>query len=188
MPELQPGVGPLNERMRLIRFRMARESFRFSDEVRLIPRWLVYVVATLFVIAQVAVQLIHVFGGPSGLPPRWAPLALFGFVTAGAIPVACLIFLFAYINVDARRRGMSPWFWTLVAICVPYLIGVIIYFVLREPLAFSCPQCGARVTARFNYCPNCSCHLRPTCPQCKHEVGDADRYCPFCAQPLAAPQ
>ena len=184
MSEQQP-VGGMSEKMRLIRFRMNRETFRFSDEIRLVPRWLFYLVIGLFIAAQVVVQIANVFEPFTGVPPRWAPLALFGVVTAAGIPIACLLLLFGYINRDAKRRGMHSALWTLLVILVPYLIGVIIYFLMREPLTFNCPQCGVVVSARFNYCPGCSCNLHPTCPQCKHEVREGDQFCPHCAYRLA---
>jgi hypothetical protein len=185
MPELQQPVSGMSEKMRVIRFRMNRETFRFSDEFRLIPRWLVYLVIGLFIVAQAVVQIANHFDPFTGVPPKWAPLALLGIVTAFGIPIACLLLLFGYINRDAKRRGMHSVLWTLLAILVPYLIGVIIYFLLREPRAFNCPQCGVAVSARFNYCPACSCNLHPTCPQCKHEVREGDRFCPHCANALA---
>jgi hypothetical protein len=185
MSELKQPSGTMGERMRLIRFRMNREKFSFSDEIRLVPRWLVYVVIGLFIVAQAVAQIGNAFEPITGLPPKWAPLAVFGIVTAAGIPIGCLLLLFGYINRDAKRRGMHSTLWTLLAILVPYLIGVIIYFLLREPLAFSCPQCGASVSARFNYCPGCGYSLRPTCPQCKYEVREGDRFCPHCAFRLA---
>lgn len=185
MSERDEPASGMGERMRLIRFRMSREKPRFIDELRLIPRWLVYSVIVLFFVAQVVVQVANALTNFSGLPRNWAPLALVGIVTGISLVFVCLVFLFAYINRDAKRRGMSPTLWTLVAILVPYLIGVMAYFILREPLGFNCPRCGVVVSARFNYCPACSCNLRPTCPQCKREVREQDRFCPHCAYSLS---
>ncbi len=154
-------------------------------------RYLVYLTGSretaedLFQEAQVVVQAANASTNFSELPRSWAPLALFGIVTGVSVVLACLIFLFAYINRDAKRRGMSPTLWTLVAIFVSYLIGVMLYFILREPLAFNCPRCGLTVNARYNYCPACACNLRPTCPQCKREVREGDRFCPHFAYQLA---
>ncbi len=186
MSEREEQVSAMSEKMRLIRFRMNRENPRFIDELRLIPRWLVYSMIVLFVLAQAVVQLANALTNFSELPRNWAPLALVGIVTGVSLVFASLVFLFAYINRDAKRRGMSPTLWTLVAILVPYLIGVMVYFILREPLAFDCPRCGVMVNARFNYCPACSCNLRPTCPQCKHDVREQDRFCPHCAYQLSS--
>src|SRR5262249_10534931 len=99
-----------------------------------------------------------------------------------------------YVYRDARRRGMNAVLWTLlVIILLPawLLLGFVIYFLVREPLPYHCTQCGAMVSARFNYCPNCKYHLRPACSHCQREVGEFDPYCPHCGNditPLARPQ
>lgn len=178
----------VSERMRLIRWRMTKESFRFADEIRLIPRWLVVLVVALYVVAQVAAQVIIGVVKGDRLWPELSPglnaLGLAGLITLVAGPVAFLLFLFAYINRDAKRREMNSTLWTLIAIFVPYFIGLFIYFLVREPLPFACPQCGATTSARFNYCPSCKFNLRPACPQCKREIRLGDRYCPHCAYEL----
>lgn len=173
--------------MQAIRWRMAHEPFRFSREIRLIPRWYVMLVVALYAVAMVVVQIVNAvqpifpdFGrGASGV-------AVAGITTAAAIGASLFLFLFCYIYVDAKRREMKALLWLLLAIMVPYLIGVIIYFLMREPLPLRCPQCDATVSARFNFCPNCSCNLRPSCPQCKRAVSSGDHYCPNCAYDLTA--
>lgn len=190
----QPVNEPFNEKLRLIRFRMKKEHLRFSDEIHLIPRWLITLVIVLFIAAQVTAMIINLSGIKGGLWPvgyseTVASLALAGIVTAAAIPLACLLFLIGYVNRDAKRRGMNSTLWTLlVIILLPAYIatGFIIYFLMREPLPYNCPQCGMTVSARFNYCPHCKYNLRPACPQCKREVSETDRYCPHCAYALAA--
>jgi len=107
-------------------------------------------------------------------------LAVFGAVTGLAICVSAFVMLLGYIGVDAKRRGMSPVLWVLVSLFVPYLIGIIVYLVLREPLAFECPRCGRLVNPQFNFCPSCQYNLRPNCPQCRREVRYGDRFCPHC--------
>jgi hypothetical protein len=115
-------------------------------------------------------------------------LFLGGVLTAVSILIAAYIFLVAYVNRDAKRRGMSPTLWTLLVIFLPGspVSGCIIYFLVREPLPFYCPQCSFLVRADFNFCPQCKCDLRPACPQCGCEVGENHRYCPNCAWELAA--
>jgi RNA polymerase subunit RPABC4/transcription elongation factor Spt4 len=84
---------------------------------------------------------------------------------------------------------MSAGLWTLLVVVLSpayLLVGFIIYFLMREPLPYNCPQCGTTVGPRFNYCPSCKCNLHPACPQCKREVVETDKYCPYCAQELAA--
>ena len=182
-----------NERMRLIRFRRKRERFHLWQEFKIVPRWLVVTVITLYVIAVAAVLIANAVTH-NGLAPwdirnqeNLVPIALMGMVTVVAIPIAILLFLLGYVHRDARRRGMSAGAWTfLVIVLMPayFALGFIVYFVMREPLPFDCPQCGTKVGARFNYCPNCKYNLHPSCPQCKREVLDTDKFCSFCGQTL----
>ncbi|HYK88726.1 MAG TPA: zinc ribbon domain-containing protein, partial [Acidobacteriota bacterium] len=74
----------------------------------------------------------------------------------------------------------------IVVILLPAWLGIgfILYFLLREPLPYPCPQCAANVSARFNFCPSCKFNLRPTCPECRREVQLDDRFCPHCAAEL----
>jgi len=121
----------------------------------------------------------------------WIRVLLFvaGVVTAVAITLGSIILLAGYVNQDAKRRGMNSTLWTiLVAMLLPaYLFtGFVIYFLIREPLPYHCTQCGSMVSARFNFCPQCKCNLRPTCRQCKREVGERDRYCPYCGEDVSA--
>ncbi len=184
------GQMKFNEKIRRVRWRMRKESFRFGDEIKLIPRWMVVLVIVLYAVAMAAAEL-----GTSLAEkpfPEWSlgvnSLAVAGIVTGAGLAVACLLFLFGYVNRDAKRRGMNSTLWTLLVIFVPYFIGLIVYFLLREPLPFQCPQCGATVSAHFNFCPSCKFNLRPNCPQCKQEVRSEDRYCPHCGYERAREQ
>jgi Double zinc ribbon len=197
MAENQQSIGDSwNRRMRLIRFRRKRENFSFWQEFKIIPRWLVWAVFALYLVAQVAAVLINLYGvGGEVFPPDLQghpvlqSLALAGISTGVALALASWIFLVAYVNRDAKRRGMSAGLWTLLVVVLSpayLLVGFIIYFLMREPLPYNCPQCGSTVGPRFNYCPSCKCNLHPACPQCKREVVETDKYCPYCAQELAA--
>jgi hypothetical protein len=189
-----------NERKRLIRLRRKKENLRFWDEFRIIPRWLVALVALLYVLALVIAITVNLAAryDPNGsdmFPPELrnspalASLALAGIVTGASLSFAIFIFLVAYVNRDASRRGMSAALWTiLVIILLPAwgFIGFVIYFLMREPLPYPCPQCGNSVGARFNFCPNCKCNLQPSCSQCKREVAETDKFCPYCGNDLKA--
>src|SRR5258708_35520001 len=48
--------------------------------------------------------------------PALASLALAGIVTAVSLSLAIIIFLIAYVNRDASRRGMSAALWTILVI------------------------------------------------------------------------
>ena len=195
----QKVTSSFNERMRLMRVRRKKEKLRFADEFRIVPRWLIALVIVLFVMAQGIALLVNLTAPERGdqiFPPELsehghlvlASLALAGIITLVSIFFAAFIFLTAYVNRDAARRGMNSFLWTiLILIFLPTwgLIGLVIYFLMREPLAYPCPQCSASVSARFNFCPNCKCNLQPSCPQCKREVSELDKFCPYCGNDLA---
>jgi hypothetical protein len=183
-----------SEKMRRIRFRRTREKTRFRDELRIIPKWLVVTVIVLFLIAQVGFFIANIYAHALSTPqgelwpfpnnPGLSALSVAGIVTAASIPLAALLLAFGYVNRDAKRRGMNSALWTILVVVLSpgwLALGFFIYFLMREPLPYNCPQCGAIVGARFNYCPNCKCNLQPTCPQCKREVGETDKFCPYCA-------
>ena len=185
-----------NERKRLIRLRRRKENLRFWQEFGIIPRWLIILVIVLFLAAQAIAFLVNMSAlqrGDQIFPPELrdnpalASLALAGIVTAASLCMAVMIFMIAYVNRDAARRGMSAALWTiLVLILLPAwgFIGFVIYFLMREPLPYPCPQCGNTVGARFNFCPNCKCNLHPSCPQCKREIAESDKFCPYCGNDL----
>jgi RNA polymerase subunit RPABC4/transcription elongation factor Spt4 len=170
---------PLKDQVRGIRWRMAHEKTRFFDEFWIIPRWLKGLTVALFIVGQVVAQVAYFYGSK-----RDPLIAYVGSAAGITLFIGFVLLFFGYINRDAKRRGMNSTLWTLLAIFVPYLIGVIIYFLIREPLPHSCPGCGAIVNAWFNFCPECKHNLRPSCPQCKREVRLEDKYCPYCAQEL----
>ncbi len=193
----QKVTSSFNERMRLIRLRKRKEKLRFWDEFRIIPRWLIVTVITLFLLAQVIAYMVNMAAARQGqiFPPELkddpalAALALAGLVTLMSFVFASLIFMIAYVNRDASRRGMNSALWTiLVIVFIPTwgLVGLIIYLLMREPLPYPCPQCGNTVGARFNFCPNCKCNLHPSCSNCKREVAETDKFCPYCGNDLAA--
>ena len=187
-----------SERLRLIRLRRKREKLRFWDEFKLVPRWLIWTVFALYLITlsiavfvnlNPAINHGQIFPEELADNPALASLALAGFITGVSIVASIPILLTGYVNRDARRRGMNAGLWTfLVLVMLPgYLIlGFIVYFLMREPLSYPCPQCAATVGARFNFCPNCRCNLHPTCPQCQREVVEGDKYCASCGQELGA--
>lgn len=186
-----------NERLRLIRFRRKKERTRFRNELRIIPKWLVWMCLGLYVLALMIGLLVnlHGFHANEDIFPdesfRNAPvlssLALTGVITVGVFVFSCLVLMLGYVYRDAKRRGMNPALWTLLVLILSagyFLIGLIIYLLVREPLPYTCPQCAAQVNARFNFCPNCKYNLHPACPQCQREVADDDKFCPYCATEL----
>jgi hypothetical protein len=153
-----------------------------AAEIKIIPAWAWVLAAIGFVCMQFVFNVI--LARQSDAPPAWAR-ALLGLVTG--LVVACFLLFIGYINRDAKRRGMSPVLWTVVAILIPNALGIILYFVLRQPLRSACPQCGCAVQIEFNFCPRCNYKLSPSCPQCQRIVGVADIYCPYCGTGLRSP-
>ncbi|MFB3922877.1 MAG: zinc ribbon domain-containing protein [Terriglobia bacterium] len=170
-----------DEVVQAIRWRGAHERFRLADEIRIIRGWVLGLAVVAFLAFQALPVAIHYTDRD---PSPLAVLVAMGL--GGGLLLMTLVLLFGYVNADARRRGMHSTLWTLVAVFVPYLMGVVAYFLVREPLPFNCPQCGATVSSRFNFCPACKHNLRPACPQCKRDVRPDDKYCPHCAQELKA--
>ena len=72
-----------------------------------------------------------------------------------AIWLLCLGFVFA----DARRRDMRSVLWVLVAALFPHLLGFLLYFVMRHPIAATCTQCGMTVSNHQRFCSWCGTSL-----------------------------
>ncbi|HUI52818.1 MAG TPA: zinc ribbon domain-containing protein [Terriglobales bacterium] len=185
-----------NQKLRMIRFRRRRERSTFREELKLVPKWLVWTCVVLIFLAiliGIAVNL-HNFktGGPI-FPddslrndPGASCAGLFGIILLCGTLMSALFFTVGYTYRDAKRRGMNPALWALlVLILSQYLfIGLVIYLLVRDPLPYTCPQCASAVSAKFNFCPNCKYNLHPACPQCQQEVSDTDKFCPYCATEL----
>jgi predicted RNA-binding Zn-ribbon protein involved in translation (DUF1610 family) len=94
--------------------------------------------------------------------------------------LAALTLLIGYVYGDARRRGMRYVMWTLLAIFIPDGIGVILYFILRDPMPVHCSKCGALVKQGYAFCPVCGAGILPACPQC-HRAGQPGwSHCAWC--------
>ena len=155
---------------------------RMSERMQIIPKtaWVVAVilylsVATAFWLGPVSHERVM---------KEW-PLGLQLLLTLLA-PVVLLIYvlLVGYVYGDAKRRFMRYKLWTLIAIFVPYGIGMIIYFVMRDPLPAPCPGCSATVPASFTFCPHCGFAIRPTCSQCGKQVENSWSNCAHCGKQL----
>jgi hypothetical protein len=69
----------------------------------------------------------------------------------------CLGFVYA----DARRRYMRPVLWVLVAALFPHLLGFLLYFVMRHPIAATCTHCGMTVPNHQRFCSWCGTEQFP---------------------------
>ena len=75
--------------------------------------------------------------------------------TAMGIFLAIWVMCLGYVYEDAGRRMMPPVLWILVAILVPNLLGFLIYFAVRRPIAQPCAKCGQPVRANARFCSWC---------------------------------
>jgi hypothetical protein len=100
----------------------------------------------------------YAFAHGEGLRPMFvyaaAALAV-GMVIATWL--LCLGFVFA----DARRRGMRAAGWTLVAMLMPNLLGFLLYFVMRRPLAAPCVRCSREISLDQPFCSWCGSSRAP---------------------------
>ena len=170
-----------NDDKKADKFMLAKDETRIgaSAEIKVIPTWAWVLGGVGLVGAQIAFDFF--IGREPGAPPPWAR-PLLGLLVG--LVVGCYLLLIGYINRDAKRRGMSPILWTIVAIIIPNALGIILYFILRQPLQTACPRCGHVMHPEFSFCPQCSHKLTPICPQCQRSVGGNDIYCPYCGTSL----
>ena len=117
----------------------------------------------------------------------WPAVGRIALAYGATLALGAWVLLIGYIYGDAKRRGMRYVMWTLLAIFIPYAIGIILYFILRDPLPRSCPSCTRSVKASFVFCPFCSASLQHTCPQCGFAVDRAWQHCPKCGTKLPTP-
>ena len=96
------------------------------------------------------------------------------------------IFIGVYVYKDAKIRGMNAALWTIIAVFAPYLIGLIIYLLVRGNYSnLKCPNCNETVNLDFVVCPTCGAKLKNTCPNCSYPCESTWTMCPQCATPLS---
>jgi hypothetical protein len=75
-------------------------------------------------------------------------------LVSGVVAAAWLLCL-GFVFADARRRGMRAFLWVLVAALFPHLLGFLLYFVLRQPIASTCSHCGGTMALNQRFCSLC---------------------------------
>jgi RNA polymerase subunit RPABC4/transcription elongation factor Spt4 len=166
---------------------------RFSKESSVIPKIARVIAVLVYFLVGGMFWAIFTFGHDAGMQamPLVGKSAL---IALAGVPIAIYALLIGYVNGDAKRRGMRYVMWTLLAIFIPNAIGIIVYFILREPVMKPCPNCSQIVKPGFAFCPNCGYNLAPACPNCRRAVEPGWRNCAACGAPLggvagvAAPQ
>ena len=136
-----------NERMRLIRLRRKKEAFRFSEEFRIVPRWLKVLCLVLYVIAVVLAILITTYLPDARLEDLKSDAAL---ATLAAVGIGFIIyFLIREPLPYPCPRCSQP-------------VG---------PRFNFCPNCKCDLHPS---CPNCKHEIAETdkyCPYCAYELG-----------------
>lgn len=155
---------------------------RFREEVGRIPG-LAWVIGMVLYVGLATVLYLAFEQEPN--PPEWLFSTLFEVLIP--LPLLVYVLLVGYINADARRRGMRYVMWTLLAAFIPNGIGIILYFILRDPLMVACPACGVVQHSGFAFCVACGAAIRPACPQCRHAVEAKWSNCPHCGAKLWQP-
>ena len=157
---------------------------RFREELRVIPR-VAYVIAALVYLAAVLCIVGFVLQQKPE-PYSWPLVVKVIFTVLVPLPLTIYVLLIGYVYRDAKRRGMRHVMWTLLAALVPNAIGIILYFVLREPLLLPCPSCGAQTRPGFAFCPHCGAALARPCPACRRAVEAGWANCAYCGCKLTA--
>ena len=117
--------------------------------------------------------------------PHNTPVALRIIVPVlAALLLAGYTLLIGYVNGDARRRGMRYVMWTLLAIFLANGIGIILYFILREPLQVYCSRCGSGVQPSHAFCPRCGAGVQPACQACHRIIQPGWTHCAWCGNQL----
>ena len=161
---------------------------RFDQEWALVPtgaRWTAVLVTLAFTALMGGIFLLPALAEQN--TTAFLVLApIFLLTLLGAVPIAIYVLLLGYVWGDARRRGMSHVMWTLLALFIPSAVGLILYFILRDPVPVPCPSCAAPARKGHAYCASCGTAVRAACPQCRQPVEPGWRNCASCGQSLQA--
>jgi hypothetical protein len=155
---------------------------RLRQELKIIPL-AVWMIALLMYLGFVVLAWLVLIPQDPKLSP-WPSFAKVLFSLGMPLILAVLVLLIGYVYADARRRCMRYVLWTLLAIFIPNAIGIILYFILRDPLPHPCPKCRVAVAARFAYCPACGTAVAQTCPECRRSVELGWSHCAYCGASL----
>ena len=154
----------------------------WQERLRLIP-WPAWVVAIL--LYTCTATLVLQLGIPSD-PQMNQWQAWQKYLFSFGIPSILIVYvlLVGFVYGDSKRRGMRHVMWTFLAALVPNGLGIILYFLLRDPLPTPCPHCGASAPHSFSFCPLCGTGLVRTCPNCRRAVQTGWVNCAYCGMKL----
>lgn len=106
---------------------------------------------------------------------------LLTFLLGSVLGIYALLVGFVYG--DAKRRRMRHVMWAWLAALVPNAVGIILYFILRDPLPKPCPKCAQPVPSNFVFCPHCGTALAPRCANCGKAMERQWTHCAYCGVP-----
>ena len=159
---------------------------RFRDELKVIPRTARAIAALGYIFVAAMFSLFVMFSPDKEMARTPEVGKIFIMVVPGFV-LAIYILIVGYVYADAKRRGMRYVMWTLLAIFIPNAIGIILYFVMRDPLLAHCTNCGAEARQGFAFCPRCGGSLALACPQCRKAVEPGWSHCVHCGAALTIP-
>lgn len=157
---------------------------RLREELKVVPAAARVIAACLYIGVVVLLWTVAFPNdAETGGWPLWGRI-----VFSAGVPLLLSIWtvIIGYVYGDARRRGMRYVMWTFLAIFIPNAIGIILFFILRDPLPHSCPRCGRAVSSGFPFCPACGTALGPACPECHRTVEPDWAHCARCGAALQA--
>ncbi len=140
---------------------------KFRDELRIIPKWLVWTCISLYILALIAGVGINlgnlhfgepIFPGDGSLRghPALSCFALAGAITVGAFVFSLFLFILGYVYRDAKRRGMNPALWTLLVLILSagyVFIGLIIYLAGARAAAIRLPAMRGHRFSALQFLP-----------------------------------
>lgn len=144
----------------------------------------IFWIITSFIILGIASMATIVIASGAITEEDIMPSIIVGVFCLFVLLIPIIIGILVYK--DAKRLQMNPWMWTLIAMYVPNLIGLIIYLVVRsnENKKSRCIDCGATLESDYNICPNCGHQLADVCSNCGRYVKKGFSKCPYCGKDL----
>lgn len=121
------------------------------------------------------------------IDPKIPAFALLYFIIALLLALAIFVGISIFIYKDALKHGMDPWMWVVIAVFVPNLIGLIIYFIVRsnkKEEKVKCVQCGSPIDDEYKLCPYCGAELSLHCSNCGKKISLEWQICPYCSKKL----
>jgi len=159
---------------------------RLTNELKVIPRTAKVIATIIYLCIATTIFLFAIPTDPQ--MSKWPWIGKFAFCYGIPLVIFIPVLLIGYVYGDAKRRQMRYVMWTLLATFIPNAIGIILYFILRDPLPKPCPNCAQLLKTGYTFCPHCGVPLQPACPNCGKAVESSWAHCPACGAQLPAKQ